>query len=287
MSIEDNKRLVTQFTDCFERSDVDAMLALMADDVRWWINGKPDLFPITGTITKAEFEDINRGMAASLNGGMKMAVIDMVGEGDLVAAELQAHAVTKEGRIYDNGYHMLFTLRDGRIVAVEEYTDLMTVADIFPLPPISAAPTSAEVSQGEPAPPVLTNLNDAKRVVVGYFEHFGRRNVDGVLRMMTEDATFWLNGNQKFFPGAGAKTKEQFAEILGQLLELLDGGLQMNVETIVAEGDRVVAQIRSSAITKQGKPYENGFLFRINLRDGKITEIREYTDLIYASAVFG
>ena len=147
MSIEDNKRLVTEFNRHFATSDIQAVLDLMTENVLWWINGDPALFPITGTITKAEFADINREMHSGLRDGMTMSVVGMVAEGDHVAAELRAHAVTRAGRHYDNDYHMLYTVHDGRIAAVREYTDLMTVADVFALPT-----TATNSSGGTPQP---------------------------------------------------------------------------------------------------------------------------------------
>ena len=131
MSFADNKQLVVTFNSHFEHSQIDAILGLMAEDSTWWVNGKPDLFPVTGTKTKAEYADILRGIHASLEGGMKMEVVGMVAEGDQVAAELHATAVTRTGRVYDNRYHMLYTIRDDRIAAAREYTDLMTITDVF------------------------------------------------------------------------------------------------------------------------------------------------------------
>lgn len=46
---------------------------------------RPAVFPVLGVITKAKFERINLNMHASLVAGMKMEVVGMVAEGDLVA----------------------------------------------------------------------------------------------------------------------------------------------------------------------------------------------------------
>jgi len=39
--------------------------------------------------------------------------------------------VLANGRVYDNEYHMLITLRDGRIAAVKEYYDTQHVWDTW------------------------------------------------------------------------------------------------------------------------------------------------------------
>jgi hypothetical protein len=65
--------------------------------------------------------------------------------------------------------------------------------------------------------------------------------------------------NKDLFPNASIKTRDQLIEVLHQTFALLDGSLRMDVDTINAEGDRVVAQVRSHALTKQDKRYESGF----------------------------
>ena len=64
INIEDKKCLVAYFNRHFELR-ISIRSPLVAQDLTWWINGKAYLFPITGTMTKAEFADINREMHAS------------------------------------------------------------------------------------------------------------------------------------------------------------------------------------------------------------------------------
>lgn len=131
MSAETNKQLIAKFNACFETSDIDAALSMMSDDCQWWILGKADLFPVSGTKSKTEFGDLLKEIHSTLQGGMRFDVVGLTAEGDQVAAELRAQAVTKSGKIYENNYHMLYRLRDGHLCAVREYTDLMTIRDIF------------------------------------------------------------------------------------------------------------------------------------------------------------
>jgi ketosteroid isomerase-like protein len=60
-----------------------------------------------------------------------MTVIGLVAEGDKVAAEIRSHAELTDGRIYENQYHMLFTLRQGKIAEVKEYADTLLIARMF------------------------------------------------------------------------------------------------------------------------------------------------------------
>jgi ketosteroid isomerase-like protein len=60
-----------------------------------------------------------------------MTVIGMVAEEDKVAAEICSHAELTDGKLYENQYQMLFTLRQGKIVEAREYTDTLLIAHLF------------------------------------------------------------------------------------------------------------------------------------------------------------
>jgi len=56
-------------------------------------------------------------------GGLHMTVKGMVAEGDKVAVELESRGELDNGRLYNNEYHLLMTIRDGKVHAVKEYYD--------------------------------------------------------------------------------------------------------------------------------------------------------------------
>ena len=131
MSTEENKGIVAAYLGHFGRSDIQAVLADMTDDATWWVVGRPELFRGAGTRTKAEMADAWRDLYAVLNGGLAMNVVTMTAEGDRVSAEVRSDAHTKGGKDYQNDYHMLFTVRDGKIAAVREYTDLIYAMSVL------------------------------------------------------------------------------------------------------------------------------------------------------------
>lgn len=132
MGIEENKRIVATFCACFERAAVGDVLEMMSDDATWWVNGKPHLSPAAGIKSKLEMARIWRDLYAALAGGLRMDVVDMTAEGDRVAAQVRSHAVTLQGKTYENDYHMLFRLRGRKVVEVmKEYADPMHAADVF------------------------------------------------------------------------------------------------------------------------------------------------------------
>ncbi len=131
MSIEDNKQTVRQYLAHFGNAATPDLLETMSADATWWILGKPELFPGAGTKSRADMERIWGSLFEHMKDGLEMTVIGMVAEEDKVAAEIRSHADLTDGRVYENQYHMLFTLRQGKIVEVREYADTLLIATLF------------------------------------------------------------------------------------------------------------------------------------------------------------
>lgn len=131
MTVEDNKRVVREFCDDFRKSNAEGLIDAMTDDATWWVNGKPHLFPSSGTKTKEEAANMFRNMFSAYTDGLDMRIVSIIAEDDIVATETRSHATTKTGKVYANEYALLFTIRDGKIAKVREYTDLLHVLEVF------------------------------------------------------------------------------------------------------------------------------------------------------------
>jgi ketosteroid isomerase-like protein len=130
-SVETNKQVVLSFLDNLSAGKADAALALMADSATWWIAGKPDKFPLAGTKTKTQFAELVKEVGASLPKGLRITPKGLTAEGDRVAVEAESYGETASGKIYNNLYHFLFEVRDGKIQAVREYLDTLHTKDVF------------------------------------------------------------------------------------------------------------------------------------------------------------
>jgi ketosteroid isomerase-like protein len=131
MSAEANKKVALSYFENFSAGKIDAVLALVADSATFWIAGKPDKFALAGTKTKAQFADVLKGVGAAMPKGLRLTPTGVTAEGDRVAAEVEAHGETASGKIYDNRYHFLFEIREGKIQAVREYFDTMHAKEVF------------------------------------------------------------------------------------------------------------------------------------------------------------
>lgn len=131
MTILKNKQAVLDFCAHFGNSAIPDLLNAMSDDATWWIIGQPQLFAGAGTKSRADMQRIWGHLFGHMKNGLEMTVIGMIAEGDKVAAEIRSHADLTDGRVYENQYHMRFTLRQGKIAEVREYADTLLIPKMF------------------------------------------------------------------------------------------------------------------------------------------------------------
>jgi uncharacterized protein len=118
-----NKETVAAFIEAMRNSDVAKLAAMITDDFSWWIAGKADYLQTAGEHDKDFFIGFFGGGADLFPNGAEFNVTGMIAEGDKVAAEANMTAVTAMGSTYDNSYHFLFTIRDGKVARMKEYMD--------------------------------------------------------------------------------------------------------------------------------------------------------------------
>lgn len=131
MSIEENKKVAAEFFNRFDTFDIEGALNTMTDDINWWIAGKPEQLPAAGDHNKKQIAALFRNMAEQLSNGLKITIKSLIAEGDKVALEAESYGELKNGRVYNQHYHLLMTIRDGRISEVREYLDTQHVFAIW------------------------------------------------------------------------------------------------------------------------------------------------------------
>ena len=69
---------------------------------------------------------------------------------------------------------------------------------------------------------------------------------------------------------------ERLRDTAAATAALMPTGLRLEVQTVTAEGDRVVVEAIGNAVTGEGKPYCNEYCFVATLEDGRIKQFNEY-----------
>ncbi|MGP3706229.1 nuclear transport factor 2 family protein [Gordonia paraffinivorans] len=131
VSIEqENKALVSEFMEVFSRGDVEAILSFLAPTATWWVGGTIE--GISGTKNKEEFGAMLSGLSATTKtGAIALKPLAFTAEGERVAVETESHSEMSNGKVYNNLYHFVFIVRDGKIHEVKEYLDTEHTRAVF------------------------------------------------------------------------------------------------------------------------------------------------------------
>ncbi len=119
---ETNKQTVIRFLELFSSGAVAETMAMFAEDATWWVAGT---MPISGTYDKAQFTALLEGVLVACTGPIVITPKEFTVQGERVAVEAESLTHTRNGRTYNNLYHFLIRVRDGKIAAVKEYLDTM------------------------------------------------------------------------------------------------------------------------------------------------------------------
>ncbi|WP_207939063.1 alpha/beta fold hydrolase [Actinomadura darangshiensis] len=125
---QDPASVVTRYVEAVANGDLDTITASFADDATWTYPG--DL-PLTG-VWKGRDAIVNGflGGAGKLfrpGGEPKVALTNVVADGEQVVAEWTSRGTARSGSTYDNPCLGVFTVRSGKITSVREYSDTQHV----------------------------------------------------------------------------------------------------------------------------------------------------------------
>jgi len=130
MSIEGNKAVALDFIRASGAHDAPALAAMMTEDLVYWVQGKPHLFPYAGTRGKAEM-CAYFATPSIFKDGLAQRIGAVTAEDDRVAVEVEVEGVAPNGKLYNNTFHYLFHFRDGKVCKVREYVDTYHAAEVF------------------------------------------------------------------------------------------------------------------------------------------------------------
>ena len=122
MELDQNKKLVAEFIEAMRISNVDKLKTMITDDFSWWIIGKPEYLATAGEHDTEYFLNFFKGEELFPE-GTDFRTVSMISEGNTVAAEAEFSAKTAMGTDYENYYHFLFIIEDGKIKRMKEYMD--------------------------------------------------------------------------------------------------------------------------------------------------------------------
>jgi hypothetical protein len=121
------------------------------------------------------------------------------------------------------------------------------------------------------------SIEENVQVVKDFFAAVGRGDLHGMLALSAEDIEWIIPGED--WPLAGTRRGHAgLADLLQTSSEAMETSF-MEPREFVAQGDRVlVVGFARGRIVATNRPFEDDWVFAITVRNGKLTNIREYID---------
>jgi ketosteroid isomerase-like protein len=103
--------------------DADAVTALLAEDVEWWISPTVEVFP-HHMIGRDAVAETMRLVFGQIYANVRVTVHGVIGEGDQAAVRITMRARALGTVDYENEYALFVQARDGLVTRVWEYVDM-------------------------------------------------------------------------------------------------------------------------------------------------------------------
>jgi len=87
--------------------------------------------------------------------------------------------------------------------------------------------------------------------------------------LLTEDMTGWITTG-------GTMDKASYQGLIRVLAKMCAEPIRFTVDSITAEEDRAVAEVRSTATLVNGEPYAMTYVYVFRIRDGRIASVAEH-----------
>ncbi|OKJ78269.1 nuclear transport factor 2 family protein [Streptomyces sp. CB02460] len=124
-----------------------------------------------------------------------------------------------------------------------------------------------------------------KDVVLDYMKTLAAGDLDRLRAFFDADTTWTLAGD---LPVSGTWTgpDEIFDEFVATMTaRLVPETVEMEFLGVIAEGERVLAEWKTRALTRKGARYDQHCLAVFTVRDGRIAAVREHFDTLHAHNV--
>ena len=121
-----------------------------------------------------------------------------------------------------------------------------------------------------------------KQVVLEFIRAFCAGETEASAACLNPDAITDAKGFGRF---AGIREYPTIVGTIGALKQLIPTGLNPEIRSVTAEGDRVVVEFEGRAKTIDGQDYNNQYCMVFTLRDGRISRGNEYFCNILADRV--
>ena len=283
-STDESRRIALAYLDAGRRGDSVLASQLFSPSARVFLPGMPNW---GHELTRDQYFGTFAAFVDLVDGEIEQAVGTVVAEGNAVAAQAESRLTLKNGKVYNNHYHLYYEIGGGQIVVFKEYEDTAHFVECLNgRHALLGQPTRAsnlfdDVFRGEDGDASSPAVREETRASVRAWLETARSG-DGrrVRETFADDARIWVSGTPKIL------SPDEYVAGYDAFCADAVGELRQRVGTIIAEGTRATAQLESRVRLANGKLYNNHYHIYFEFQDGKLAVLKEYMDSLHFDECF-
>ncbi len=134
---------------------------------------------------------------------------------------------------------------------------------------------------------MFTPTTNAEQTVKDFFQAIGTQDWEAARALLAEDVVWTVMA--RGVPGAGAHHgADAIFDFIRPVRALFAAGSpQMTLRCLISAGPMVVMEAHGGGQLKDGRAYDNHYAMVIDVRNGKVSALREYMDSYYVHELLG
>jgi len=130
--------------------------------------------------------------------------------------------------------------------------------------------------------------NEVEQAYLNFLETLSSGDLEKIRATFHDDAVWQVQVKGILGEGAHRGKKAIVDEFLAPVRGMFKpGDPKLNITSLASQGPLVLGEVEARGTFTDGRPYENLYVFVIEIKDGKVYRLREYMDSLYVAKLQG
>jgi ketosteroid isomerase-like protein len=130
--------------------------------------------------------------------------------------------------------------------------------------------------------------NEVEQAYLNFLQTLSSGDLEKIRATFHDDAVWQVQVKGILGEGAHRGKKAIVDEFLAPVRGMFKpGDPKLNITSLASQGPLVLGEVEARGTFTDGRPYENLYVFVIEIKDGKVYRLREYMDSLYVAKLQG
>jgi len=135
---------------------------------------------------------------------------------------------------------------------------------------------------------MITANNEYEQVYMQFFETLSSGELEKIRATFHDDAVWQVQPKGILGEGSHRGKKAIVDEFLAPVRGMFKpGDPKLKVTSLASRGAMVIGELEAHGTFADGRPYDNLYVFVLEIKDGKVWRLREYMDSFYIAKLQG